>query len=101
MLSLLQASVLQAASNQLILQFLRARTRASRRGGLEYKPVAYVRARERPVPSAFVWLNTSRAAVVTPDDKENTSAPFSAEVSAAPFSAQPSGASDGGECKQS
>ena len=53
------------------------------------------------MPSAFVWLNTSRAAVVTPDEKENAPAPFSAEVSAAPFSAQPSGASDGGECKQS
>ena len=45
---------------------------------------------------------TSRAAVVTPDGKENAPAPFSAEVSAAPFSAElAAGVSDGSECKQS
>ena len=46
---------------------------------------------------------TSRAAVVTPDDKENAPAPFSAEVSAAPFSTElTAGAFDDyGDCKQS
>ena len=45
----LLASVLQAASN---CHFYAPSTRASRRGGLEYKPVAHVSARERPEPSA-------------------------------------------------
>ena len=58
-------------------------------------------ARRKRASAKFSPRATSRAAVVTPDDKENTSAPFSAEVSAAPFSAGPSGAADGSECKQS
>ena len=58
-------------------------------------------ARRKRASAKFSRRATSRAAVVTPDEKENAPAPFSAEVSAAPFSAQPSGASDGGECKQS
>ena len=54
--------------------------------------------------SKFSPRATSRAAVVTPDEKENAPAPFSAEVSAAPFSAELDlelGAADGGDCKQS
>ena len=58
-------------------------------------------ARRKRASAKLSPRTTSRAAVVTPDDKENTPAPFSAEVSAAPFSAEPSGAADGSECKQS
>ena len=49
-------------------------------------------ARRKRASAKFSPRATSRAAVVTPDDKDNAPAPFSAE---------PSGAADGGECKQS
>ena len=59
-------------------------------------------ARRKRASAKFSPRATSRAAVVTPDDKENAPAPFSAEVSAAPFSAElAAGVSDGSECKQS
>ena len=67
---------------------------ASSGGGLTRGPRGSSARRRRP----------ARAAVVTPDEKENTPTPFSAEVSAAPFSAELDlelGAADGGECKQS
>ena len=59
-------------------------------------------ARRKRASAKFSPRATSRAAVVTPDEKENAPAPFSAEVSAAPFSAElAAGVSDGSECKQS
>ena len=60
-------------------------------------------ARRKRASAKFSPRATSRAAVVTPEDKENAPAPFSAEVAAAPFSAElTAGAFDDyGDCKQS
>ena len=52
-------------------------------------------ARRKRASAKFSPRATSRAAVVTPDEKENAPAPFSAELDLE------LGAADGGECKQS
>ena len=51
-------------------------------------------ARRKRASAKFSPRATSRAAVVTPDDKENAPAPFSAELTAGAFD-------DYGDCKQS
>ena len=76
------------------------------RGGTKINPQQIGPEQTGSVTRSFYarrWLRaTLRAAVVTPDEKENAPAPFSAEVSAAPFSAElAAGVSDGSECKQS
>ena len=50
--------------------------------------------RKRAASAKFSPRATSRAAVVTPDDKETAPAPFSAELTAGAFD-------DYGDCKQS
>ena len=120
---LLQASVLQAASPHLHRQprlssarklllrrrgpsstslFTRENARTSRALGCCAR-CSGPSARRKRASAKFSPRATSRAAVVTPEDKENAPAPFSAEVAAAPFSAElTAGAFDDyGDCKQS